>query len=126
MYRTAKLTISALGKPSRSPKPVVTISLRSSAGSACCSVMAKFSITTMARAPESFIWCSSSGGVYSGLTLTTTQPARNTPATATGYCGTLGIISATRSPLARPAACRKAANWRDISSTSPKLKLRPM
>jgi hypothetical protein len=31
---------------------------------------------TMVSAPESFSWCSSSRGVYSGLTLTTVQPAR--------------------------------------------------
>ena len=37
-----------------------------------CSVAAKFSMMTMALAPESFIWCSSSRAVYSGLTLTTT------------------------------------------------------
>ena len=71
-----------------------------------CSVAAKFSMMTMAFAPESLSWCSSSRGVYSGLTLTTTKPARSTAATAIGYCGTLGIISATRSPRCRPRVCR--------------------
>ena len=61
---------------------------------------------TMAFEPESFSWCSSSRGVYSGLTFTTTKPARRMAATATGYCGTLGIMIATRSPFARPRPCR--------------------
>ncbi len=72
----------------------------------CCSVLAKFSMMTIALAPESLSWCSSSRGVYSGLTLTTTIPARRMPATATGYCGVLGIMIATRSPLSRPWAWR--------------------
>jgi hypothetical protein len=72
----------------------------------CCSVLAKFSMMTMALEPESLSWCSSSRGVYSGLTFTTTKPARRMAATATGYCGTLGIMMATRSPLARPSPCR--------------------
>ena len=54
-------------------------------------------------APESLSWCSSSRGVYSGLTLTTVKPARSTATIATGYCSTLGIMIATRSP-ARQAA----------------------
>ena len=70
------------------------------------SVAAKFSMMTMALAPESLSWCSSSRAVYSGLTLTTTKPARKMAATATGYCGTLGIMMATRSPLTRPRPCR--------------------
>ena len=37
---------------------------------------------------------------------TTTQPARSAPHTATGYCGTLGIMMATRSPGLRPRPCR--------------------
>ena len=40
--------------------------------STCCSVTAKFSTITIALAPESLSWCSSSRGVYSGLTFTTT------------------------------------------------------
>ena len=38
----------------------------------CCSTWAKFSTMRIALAPESFSWCSSSRGVYSGLTFTTT------------------------------------------------------
>ncbi|MCY1559798.1 hypothetical protein D9M68_968710 [compost metagenome] len=72
----------------------------------CCKVLAKFSMMTMALAPESLSWCSSSRGVYSGFTLTTTSPARRMPATATGYCGTLGIMMATRSPLTSPRPWR--------------------
>ena len=71
-----------------------------------CSVAAKFSMMTMALAPESLSWCSSSRGVYSGFTLTTTKPARSTAATVTGYWGTLGIMMATRSPLTSPRPCR--------------------
>ncbi len=59
---------------------------------------------TMALAPESLSWCSSSRAVYSGLTFTTTKPARSTAATATGYWGTLGIMRATRSPLGQAQA----------------------
>ena len=49
-----------------------TTCLTGVAGSTACSVAAKFSRMTMASAPLSFNWCSSSRGVYSGLTLTTT------------------------------------------------------
>ena len=73
------------------------------------SVLAKFSMMTMALAPESFNWCSNSRGVYKGLKFTTTKPARKIPATATGYCGTLGIMIATRSPFASPRLCKYAA-----------------
>ena len=38
---------------------------------ACSKVVAKFSRMMMASLPESFSWCSSSRGVYSGLMLTT-------------------------------------------------------
>ena len=96
------------------------------AAATCCSTDAKFSTMTIAFAPESLSWCSSSRGVYSGLTLTTTSPARNTPATATGYCGTLGIMIATRSPFSSPRLCRYAAKARDRSSTWPKLIDLPM
>ena len=43
---------------------------RRSAGSASCSTEAKFSSTTMASAPQSLSWNSSSRGLYSGLTFT--------------------------------------------------------
>ncbi len=48
-----------------------------------CTVGPKYSSTMMTSAPESTSWCSSSRGVYIGLTLTTTWPARSTPAMAT-------------------------------------------
>jgi hypothetical protein len=50
---------------------------------------AKFSMMTMALAPESLSWCSSSRGVYSGLTLTTTSPraARPPRPPGTGHVG---------------------------------------
>ena len=44
------------------------------AASAAATVCAKFSSTTMARAPLSASWCSSSGIVYIGLTFTATMP----------------------------------------------------
>ncbi len=64
-----------------------------------CSVAAKLSSTTIALAPESSSWCFSSRAVYSGLVLTTIRPARSAPNRAIGYCSTLGIMIATRSPL---------------------------
>ncbi|MDT4838590.1 hypothetical protein FQZ97_723510 [compost metagenome] len=72
----------------------------------CCSVVPKFSMMTIALAPESLSWCSSSRGVYSGFTFTRIRPARRMAATAIGYCGQLGIIAATRSPFTRPRPCR--------------------
>ena len=70
--RSAKLTIAPFGKPSRSPIEATTTCLTDVFAITCCSVAAKFSRITIASAPESFSWCSSSRGVYSGLTLTTT------------------------------------------------------
>ena len=71
------------------------------------SVCAKFSSTTIAVAPESFSWCSSSRGVYSGLVFTTTMPARCAPKSAIGYCSRFGSMIATRSPFFSPATfCR--------------------
>ena len=55
-----------------SPIAASTTFLVGTASITCCSVAAKFSTMTIALAPESFSWCSSSRGVYSGLTLTTT------------------------------------------------------
>ena len=104
--RTTKLTSAPLRVPSWSPMALSTTCLRAVLPMHFSSVWAKFSMMTMALAPESLSWCSSSRGVYSGLTLTTTSPARSTAATATGYCGTFGIMMATRSPRARPRPCR--------------------
>ncbi|MOA20389.1 hypothetical protein D3C78_1408300 [compost metagenome] len=102
--------------PSWSPMAHSTTCLTAVAAMQACSVVAKFSMMTMALAPESLSWCSSSGAVYRGFTLTTTKPARSTAATATGYCGILGIISATRSPLTSPSPCRYAARARLCAS----------
>ena len=99
---STKFTMKPRGKPSRSPMRVTSTFFRSVCGSTCCSTCAKFSTMTMAFAPESFSWCSSSRAVYSGLVLTTTMPARSTPNSAIGYCRTLGIMSATRSPWPKP------------------------
>jgi hypothetical protein len=72
----------------------------------------------MASAPESLSWCSSSRGVYSGLTLTTVQPARSTPASTAGYCSTLGIMMATRLPLVSPLLCSHAPIAAELASSS--------
>ena len=79
---------------------------------------AKFSTQTSTSAPESFSWCSSSRGVYSGLTLTTVHPARSVPNRHTGYCRMLGIISATRAPFLHPMPCSQAPNAIDSVSSS--------
>ena len=118
-WRTTKFTRLPLAKPSMSPMEATTTCSTAVRASTCCSVLAKFSRMMMALAPESRSWCSSSRGVYSGLTLTTTKPARSTAAIATGNCSTLSIMSATRSPFFRPRDCSQAATARDISSTSP-------
>ena len=55
------------------------------------------------------------------FTLTATNPARNTAATATGYCSTFGIMIATRAPRFRPLLCSHAASASESSSSSPKL-----
>ena len=104
---TTRLVTRPLSHGNRSPTCVAMTVLIGDAGSTCCSVCAKFSSTTMAMAPESFSWYSSSRAVYIGLTLTTVRPARSTPNSATGYCSRLGSMSATRSPFRRPATfCR--------------------
>ena len=104
-WRSTKFASRPFGNPSRSPMPVtITVSTPVSPIT-CCSVCAKFSKITMAFAPESFSWCSSSRGVYSGLVFTTVRPARNAAVIATGYCSTFGSMIAMRSPLRRPATC---------------------
>ncbi|MNR27157.1 hypothetical protein D3C85_1444160 [compost metagenome] len=103
ILRTTKLTISDLGKPSMSPMAAITTFFTGVRAITSSSTPAKFSRMTMVSTPASLSWCSSSRGVYSGLTLTTVQPARRMPNTATGYCSRLGIMMATRVPL---ASCR--------------------
>ncbi len=61
--RSAKLTIAPFGKPSMSPIEATTTCFTSVLAITCCSVPAKFSRMTIASAPESFSWCSSSRGV---------------------------------------------------------------
>ena len=110
-YLTTALVSNSFSTGSRSPTSVV-ITCKRSAGLrsiTACTVWAKFSSTTRVVAPESLSWCSNSGTVYCGFTLTTTSPARSTPNRATGYCSTLGIISATRSPRCKPSDCCKNA-----------------
>ena len=74
-----KLTSQRFGIGSRSPICVVITCSTGVLPMTCCRDWAKFSTMTMALAPESFNWCSSSRGVYSGLTLTTVIPARRMP-----------------------------------------------
>ena len=117
--RITKFVIAAFGKPSRSPMPVTTTFATFVRAMTCSSVAAAFSKMTTTVAPESLSWCSSSRAVYSGLTLTTMQPARCAPTIAMGYCRRFGIMIATRSPGPRPAAfCSQAPKRRDCSSTS--------
>ena len=114
-----KLTSQRFGIGSRSPTWVVITCSTGVLASTSCSVWAKFSTMTMALAPESFSWCSSSRGVYSGLTFTTVMPARRMPNSATGYCRRFGAMMATRSPLAMPGSpCRNAAKSRESLSSS--------
>ena len=61
--RTAKLVMAPFGNPSRSPIDAITTCLTAVLAITCCSVVAKFSRTTIASAPESRSWCSSSRGV---------------------------------------------------------------
>jgi hypothetical protein len=60
---TTKLVIAPFGKPSMSPMRVVTTVLTGVLSSTASSVLAKFSRITIATAPESLSWCSSSRGV---------------------------------------------------------------
>ena len=110
-WRTTTCVTSSRIGGIRSPTPVTTTASARPGwrASTACSVCAKFSSTTMARAPLSSSWRSSSSAVYCGLTLTTTPPARSTPNIATGCCSRLGSISATRSPGCRPWAWRSQA-----------------
>jgi len=124
--RTTWLTRAPFTRPSMSPMLASTTVFVGTWSITWARVAAKFSRMMMALAPESLSWCSSSRGVYSGLTLTTTRPARRMAATATGYCGTLGIMTATRSPRCRPLPCSQAASAREASSTAPKLNDAPM
>ena len=124
-WRSTKFTKAPRGNPNRSPMRVTRTLLRPVCGRTFCTTCAKFSTTTIALAPESLSWCSSSRAVYSGLVFTTTMPARSTPNSAIGYCRTFGIIRATRSPAARPdLCCSQAANARLSSPSWAKLKRR--
>ncbi len=106
-FLITKLTSRRLWPGSRSPTWVVITCSTGVLFTTCCRTLAKFSRMTMARAPESFSWCSSSRGVYIGLTLTTVMPARRMPNSATGYCSRFGDMIATRSPRAIPGSdCR--------------------
>ena len=114
-----RFTSQRFGTGRRSPTSVVTTCSTGVLSITDCSVCAKFSRMTIALAPESFSWCSSSRGVYSGLTLTTVRPARRMPNSTTGYCSRFGAMIATRSPLAIPGRpCRYAAKCRDSRSSA--------
>jgi hypothetical protein len=68
---TTRLTIMRLGKSSMSPNCVTITCLTGVLATTFSSTLAKFSTMTMASAPESLSWCSSSRSVYSGLQFTT-------------------------------------------------------
>ena len=55
--------MSDFGKPSMSPIEASTTFLVGTFAITCCSTLAKFSRITIALAPESLSWCSSSRGV---------------------------------------------------------------
>ncbi len=61
--RITKLVIAPFGKPSMSPMPVTITRFTGVFASTCCRVAAAFSKITIAVAPESFSWCSSSRAV---------------------------------------------------------------
>ena len=58
-----KFTMEPRGQPSKSPMRVTSTLCRFVCGSTCCSTCAKFSTMTIALAPESTSWCSSSRAV---------------------------------------------------------------
>ena len=68
--RTTRLTIVPFKTPSMSPMLATTTCFTCVLSITFSSVVAKFSSTMIASAPESINWCCSSRGVYSGLTLT--------------------------------------------------------
>ena len=61
--RTTRLTIVPFRPPSMSPIAATTTCLTAVLAITACKVLAKFSRMTMACAPESLSWCSSSRGV---------------------------------------------------------------
>lgn len=68
--RTARVIQEPYRPPRRSPIDATTTCFNAVRSMTCSSVAPKFSRMTMAVAPESFSWCSSSRAVQSGLTLT--------------------------------------------------------
>ena len=69
-WRTAKVIQRPYQAPSRSPMEAITTCCTAVWSITSASVCAKFSRMTMAVAPESLSWCSSSRAVYSGFTFT--------------------------------------------------------
>ena len=69
-WRTAKVIHLPNQKPSRSPIDAITTCCTLVWSTTSARVWAKFSRMTMAVAPESLSWCSSSRAVYSGFTFT--------------------------------------------------------
>jgi hypothetical protein len=116
--RTAKVIHLPYQGPSRSPIAASTTCFTGVRSITSDKVLPKFSRTTIAVAPESFSWCSSSRGVYSGLTLTHVYPARSTAAMVTANCGMFGSMMATRAPGSSPRDCNHAPSAREWSSSS--------
>ena len=82
--------------------------------------------TSSARAPASASSCSISRSVNSGLTVTTTAPARHTACAATAKAGELGPHTATTSPGWTPRPSSPPASASTVLVSSPKVRLSPV
>jgi len=69
-------------------------------------------------APESFIWCSSSRSLYSGLMAVLMAPVLDAAKKLIMYCGMLGRYMATLSPCLTPRLDRAVANLSTCSFSS--------
>ena len=76
---------------------------------AAVTVSRNIGIVTRRVAPESTSWWWTSPGVYVGLTVVSTPPARATAWKMTPYSGQLGAITATTSPFASPPSSQPPA-----------------
>ena len=112
--------------PLPSPTPVVMIAFSPLLSSTSATVAETPLKTTMIWAPASLNWRWRSRGVYIGLTLTCTAPARAMPRKAIGNASRLGIVTAMRSPFFTPSlACRWVAKSRDRWSRSASVSVCP-
>ncbi|OQC07016.1 MAG: hypothetical protein BWX79_01966 [Alphaproteobacteria bacterium ADurb.Bin100] len=128
MLPTSRASTGGLGKAAPVPSPgatVITVLMPAWAATSASVGVEPLKMTRVSL-PESWSWCSSSRGVYSGFTFTCTAPARKMPMQATGKASRLGSITAMRSPFFTPRrCCSQAANAADWRSTSAKLRVWP-